>query len=161
MCLSKIEQVFDPPQQGVKKGFKVLEIVEDGKKQFPHMLTEISIGDDWVKDSNTYDLDTHSLERYRTGFHVFLNRADAISYWFFCDQIMGRRYKYLWSAKPGPVPRVALPERTFKIFEVEYDDVVAIGEQPIATHPNALSLSDVNTFHPCIVARKLRVLACA
>jgi hypothetical protein len=115
MCLDAIENTFNPPQAGVKRGWKIfLNDAKDGEatKLKSPWLNFLFPENVWIEDQHTHALNaTYGIFQYQTGFHIFANKEDV--------ETLLRGVS-----------------RTYHLIkEVEYDDVVATGTQKFMDAP--------------------------
>lgn len=125
MCMSKVTLTLKKGKDGEYYGVGYKRITKDEKgmlrKPFPRG-SRLCIGR-WVEDKNT-----SSIMNYASGFHLFLNRQDAVDY--------------------NSTDR--------DIYEVYFKNIVAVGEEK--AFPLYGSISDIATGRTCVIVRKAKVV---
>ncbi|MHA2063585.1 MAG: hypothetical protein ACXABY_04295 [Candidatus Thorarchaeota archaeon] len=137
MCLTKL---IDPPENLGNKGWKVFQICGDGlipcfsdteEDPLPYCFEK----EGWNEDTNTQSISTWSGDpTYPAGFHLYLKEQDA------------NRLKFTTDINPQ------YKQAKHVVLEVEFDDVVAVGEgsrtPQIAQRPQTT----------VVVARRIKIL---
>ena len=134
MCLSTIEERFDPPVAKVKTGWKVFCEYDGVINTYKTILKETLVhylAKKWHQDKNWGAINTWEDGMYQKGYHIFRTREGA------------RYYKKLAESHG---------HENIKVVKVEYKDVVASGTERFIDDCAKVISYDVD------VAKRIKIL---